>query len=75
MEIIEALSRRNRAYNALYALGATPETVNTLTHVEVENLIAMADETMHGIYRTEQHRKLSGISPVLLRYIATGSFS
>lgn len=73
--VIDNLSRRSRAYNALYALGETPETVKTLTRAEVEELIQLAHETAMGVTSTERHRTLAKASPALLRYIAIGSLA
>jgi hypothetical protein len=72
-ELIDDLCLRSRAYNLLYALGATPETVRTLEPGEASNLILTAYEVEQGDRSTEQHREIAAnVKPYLLRYVTTG---
>lgn len=72
--LLLALTRSNRAYNLLYALGeATPETVETFKPGEAEELIQIAHEVSMGMRTTERHREIAEkVSPAILRYVAIG---
>jgi len=71
-EIIDLLSRSNRAYNLLYALGESPVTVDTLTPVEVGRLIDKAQSAFAGMEGSFERLLRQKVSPTMLRYVATG---
>jgi hypothetical protein len=71
--IIENLSIKNRAYNLLYALGQSPESVRTLDIDETYRLINLAKEVHEGQRDTYFHRLIAERVPAhQLRYMATG---
>ena len=75
LNLIDELERRNRAYQVLYALGSSPDTVGTLEPGEADILIEAARRVRDGDRSTETARKIAELSPVMLNYIVTGRLS
>jgi hypothetical protein len=71
--LLDNLSRRSRAYNALYGIGwADPATVPTLTDEQVSLVIEVAQQALAMRERTEMHAKMMQLPLALLRYVARG---
>ncbi len=70
--LVDDLTLRNRAYQALYALGETSLTVPTLRPGEALRWVVLAQEVLAGDRTTEQHNQLAKASQGLLNYIAWG---
>lgn len=72
LDMIDGLKFLNRAYQALYALGETPSTVETLSLDEARMWIQVVQDVVDGDRSTYARRKLAELNPVMLRYITTG---
>lgn len=73
LDIIDELTTRSRAYQVLYYLGSTPETVRTLRPGEAQIWIDLAQEVLDGKRHTEAHRELAQkCGAGMLRYICSG---
>lgn len=71
--LLDNLSRRSRAYNALYGMKmADPATVPTLSDREADLIIGVAQEVLAMRDRTDMHAKMMQLPLELLRYVAGG---
>ena len=72
VKILHDVSRINRAYNLMYALGSPVDTFE-LSLDEAESLIQTAHEVAMGQITTELHREISvKVSPHMLKYVSIG---
>lgn len=73
LDIVDELTTRSRAYQVLYYLGSTPETVRTLRRGEAQIWIDLAQEVLDGKRDSAAHMQLAEkCGPAMLRYICTG---
>jgi hypothetical protein len=78
-ELVDDLTLRNRAYQALYLLGDNPSTVRTLLPGEAAMWVGIAREVEAGDRSTDVHRRVAEAvagrgrsGQAMLRYVATG---
>lgn len=70
---LATLELKNRAYQVLYALSDTPETVRTLTANEALHLVSLVEDVLGGQRVTDLDNLLaSRMSRRMLEYVAHG---